>query len=117
MKGRAYLSPIADLSFPGSNEVPIYCFVDRGILPVTDWPNLDSTPRPSASCETYSFIWNIDILLDGNKRVWCAENIKWSKNIVFNPFPIKKSHKKIIANFDSVCIRFVTFYFKNALAK
>ena len=39
------------------------------------------------------------------------------KNIVFNPFPIKKSHKKIIANFDSVCIRFVTFHFKNALAK
>ena len=44
MKGRAHPSPFADLSFPNSKKVPIYCWVDR----VFQSPHGEAEPRTHA---------------------------------------------------------------------
>ena len=49
MKGGAYLSPFAALSFPNSKKVPIYCWVDRESFPVAAWRSRASNSRDTAT--------------------------------------------------------------------
>ena len=46
MKGGAYPSPFASLSFPNSKKVPIHCWVNRESFPVVGWRSPASNSRP-----------------------------------------------------------------------
>ena len=46
MKGGAHPSPFAALSFPNSEKVPIYCWVDRDSFAVAAWRSPASNSQP-----------------------------------------------------------------------